>query len=141
MAGALLSLPLPPYMLSHSESLPYSLYVFCVNQIILCMRPDKSYQDCLYGKFDNRYQSVVISPDIEHITLIADAVYTVEHLFHICKTIPFGLPHFLEPVFQCRSRIRMQRIVFNNSASCNNAHVFIDFMQSYIFIPNFKILF
>ena len=49
------------------------------------MSTDKSDINPLYGEFDDNNQSVIVTSNIEHIMLIADAVHTVECVLNVLK--------------------------------------------------------
>ena len=81
--------------------------------------PDKN---SLYSELYYNYESVTIAFDVEHIPLIADAVGTSEYLLDIDETCPFGIPDFVEPVFQRNLAVRSESIIFNNLTPRNNSH-------------------
>ena len=76
-----------------------------------------------YRKLNHCHKPVIVSTDIEHIVLVSHTVRASECLFHIGKTSPLCLTHFLKPFFQCRAGIGIVRVICNERTSCNDSHI------------------
>ena len=64
------------------------------------MSPDKPNIHPFDCKFDDYDKTVVISPNVKYIMLIADIIDTVETLLNISKTFPVRLFYCLHPILQ-----------------------------------------
>ena len=71
------------------------------------MGADKSYIYKLNSKLNNHHQAMIVSPDVEHIVLIAHIVHTIERCLHISKTSPLTTLDYRYPLLQSSARVRM----------------------------------
>ena len=69
------------------------------------MRAHESYKDIAHQEFYNNNQPVFVSPYIEHIMLIPDAVCRSEVFPYIRKRCPLGRLYRLIPPLQCYLRV------------------------------------
>lgn len=60
----------------------------------------KADENVTNGEFYNHHQSVVISFDIENISLVAYTVNAIKSVFYVCKTCPFCMLCFIIPILQ-----------------------------------------